>query len=150
MPLGTCLPNLEESLYGSLLSTLLQKSECASSFSKTRSLQYFFRFVKAVSFRYITDAITKDEALALLKKNEPTKKAREAEVKEKGYPAYTTSVGWLGYTDEKVRRLTLSSLEQGFNHFKVSSAHPVVLLSSRSMVSSRSERIRKMICEEVC
>lgn len=76
--------------------------------------------MKAVSFRYITDAITKEEALALLKKNEPTKKAREAEVKEKGYPAYTTSVGWLGYTDEKVRRLTLSSLEQGFNHFKVS------------------------------
>lgn len=76
-------------------------------------------FVKAASFRYITDAITKDEALALLKAKESTKKEREAKVKEVGYPAYTTSVGWLGYSDEKVRRLTLSSLEQGFNHFKL-------------------------------
>jgi L-fuconate dehydratase len=77
------------------------------------------RFVKATSFRYITDALTKQEALEILKKNESTKQARIAEVREKGYPAYTTSVGWLGYTDEKVRRLTLDSLQQGFNHFKV-------------------------------
>lgn len=54
------------------------------------------RFVKATSFRYITDAITKEEALALLKKNEPTKQSRLEEVKKRGYPAYTTSVGWLG------------------------------------------------------
>ena len=92
------------------------------------------RFVKATSFRYITDAITKEEALELLKRNEAGKKAREEEVIKRGYPAYTTSVGWLGkpiqvlsmseltvgYTDEKVRRLTLESLNQGFNHFKVS------------------------------
>ncbi|KAK1924728.1 putative mandelate racemase/muconate lactonizing enzyme [Papiliotrema laurentii] len=76
-------------------------------------------FVKATSFRYITDAITKEEALALLKEKEATKKAREEEVIKRGYPAYTTSVGWLGYTDEKVRRLTLESLNQGFNHFKL-------------------------------
>lgn len=54
------------------------------------------RFVKATSFRYITDAITKEEALALLKEKEATKKAREEEVIKRGYPAYTTSVGWLG------------------------------------------------------
>lgn len=53
-------------------------------------------FVSTVSFKYITDAITKEEALALLKKNEAGKKAREEEVIKRGYPAYTTSVGWLG------------------------------------------------------
>jgi L-fuconate dehydratase len=58
-------------------------------------------FVRATTFRYITDAITKEEALALLKKMEPTKKQREAEVLKRGYPAYTTSAGWLGYSDEK-------------------------------------------------
>jgi len=54
------------------------------------------RYVKAMSWRYISDAITKDEALAMLKAKEATKKEREAEVKKRGYPAYTTSVGWLG------------------------------------------------------
>jgi len=52
--------------------------------------------VKAVSWRYISDALTKDEALAMLKKNEAGKQARIEEVKKRGYPAYTTSVGWLG------------------------------------------------------
>ena len=54
------------------------------------------RYVKAMSWRYISDAITRDEALAMLKAKEATKKEREAEVKKRGYPAYTTSVGWLG------------------------------------------------------
>lgn len=55
----------------------------------------------------------------MLKAKESGKAAREAEVKKRGYPAYTTSVGWLGYSDEKVRRLTKESLAQGFNHFKL-------------------------------
>ncbi|BEI86576.1 hypothetical protein CcaverHIS002_0608630 [Cutaneotrichosporon cavernicola] len=76
-------------------------------------------FVKSTCFRYITDAITKDEALALLKKQEAGKAAREKEVIERGYPAYTTSVGWLGYDDAKVERLTKEALAQGFNHFKL-------------------------------
>ncbi|OWZ61029.1 hypothetical protein AYX15_06747, partial [Cryptococcus neoformans] len=76
-------------------------------------------FVKATSFRYITDALTPAEALEILKSKESGKAAREAEVKKRGYPAYTTSVGWLGYSDEKVRRLTKESLAQGFNHFKL-------------------------------
>ena len=61
-----------------------------------RYAAYRRRFVKAVSWRYITDALTPAEALALLKKNEAGKKAREEEVMRRGYPAYTTSVGWLG------------------------------------------------------
>ncbi|GHJ90170.1 hypothetical protein NliqN6_6572 [Naganishia liquefaciens] len=76
-------------------------------------------FVNATTFRYITDAINQEEALALLKKLEPTKQAREKEVIERGYPSYTTSVGWLGYSDEKIARLTKESLNAGFNHFKL-------------------------------
>lgn len=76
-------------------------------------------FVRATSFRYITDAITRDEALALLRAKEAGKAAREAEVLERGYPAYTTSVGWLGYSDDKVERLTKDALAQGFSHFKL-------------------------------
>jgi L-fuconate dehydratase len=78
-----------------------------------------FPIVRRQCFRYITDAITPDEALALLKAKEAGKAEREKSVIETGYPAYTTSVGWLGYDDEKVRRLTRESLAQGFNHFKL-------------------------------
>jgi L-fuconate dehydratase len=53
-------------------------------------------FIRCIDFRYITDALTPEQALEILKKNEPTKAAREAEMLEKGYPAYTTSAGWLG------------------------------------------------------
>ena len=80
-------------------------------------------FVQATCFRYITDAITKEEALALLKAKEAGKEEREESVLKTGYPAYTTAVGWLGYSDEKVERLTRESLAAGFNHFKVSSRY---------------------------
>lgn len=68
---------------------------------------------------YITDAITKEEALAMLKSRAASKAEREQRVRETGYPAYVTSAGWLGYDDEKVKRLTLEALNAGFNHFKV-------------------------------
>jgi hypothetical protein len=54
------------------------------------------RMVKAAAFRYITDALTPEEALAMLKEKEAGKKQREEEVTRRGYPAYTTSAGWLG------------------------------------------------------
>ncbi|KAI9452582.1 enolase C-terminal domain-like protein [Russula earlei] len=75
--------------------------------------------VKSATFRYITDAITPDEALAILKAKEATKKEREAIVRSQGYPAYVTSVGWLGYSDEKIARLTRDAIRAGFNHFKM-------------------------------
>ncbi|EIW78694.1 enolase C-terminal domain-like protein [Coniophora puteana RWD-64-598 SS2] len=75
--------------------------------------------VSATAFRYITDALTKEEALAMLKAKEATKAAREAHVREVGYPAYVTSAGWLGYSDEKVARLTKEAVAAGFNHFKM-------------------------------
>ena len=55
----------------------------------------------------------------MLTKQATTKAVRKEEVKRVGYPAYVTSAGWLGYDDDKVRRLTLEALHQGFNHFKM-------------------------------
>ncbi|TFK46785.1 enolase C-terminal domain-like protein [Heliocybe sulcata] len=75
--------------------------------------------VRSAAWRYISDAITKEEALAMLKAKEASKKEREAHVREVGYPAYVTSAGWLGYSDEKVARLTKEAVQQGFNHFKM-------------------------------
>ncbi|KAJ2961506.1 hypothetical protein NQZ79_g3247 [Umbelopsis isabellina] len=75
-------------------------------------------FVRCIDFRYITDALTPEQALEILKKNESTKGEREAEMLEKGYPAYTTSAGWLGYSDEKCRRLCREAKAQGFTIFK--------------------------------
>jgi L-fuconate dehydratase len=75
--------------------------------------------VRCVDFRYITDAITPDEALALLKANAASKAQREAEMRERGYQAYTTSSGWLGYSDEKIRRLCREALAEGWTHFKI-------------------------------
>lgn len=75
--------------------------------------------VRCVDFRYITDAITPDEALTLLRKNAPTKAKREAELRKIGYPAYTTSAGWLGYSDDKIRQLCRQALAEGWNDFKI-------------------------------
>ncbi|SFC44571.1 L-fuconate dehydratase [Flagellimonas taeanensis] len=75
--------------------------------------------VSCVDFTYITDAITPDEALDLLKKIEATKQERIDHLMVHGYPAYTTSAGWLGYSDEKVRRLCREAKEEGFKHLKM-------------------------------
>jgi L-fuconate dehydratase len=75
--------------------------------------------VNAIDFMWITDALTPEEALAILEKNAPTKAAREAEMRERGFPAYTTSTGWLGYPDEKVKRLCREALAQGWTFFKM-------------------------------
>jgi L-fuconate dehydratase len=77
------------------------------------------RIVSLVDFHYITDALTPDEALALLKRQAPTRGAREAEMRRDGYPAYTTSAGWLGYGDDKIRRLCREGLAAGWTHFKI-------------------------------
>jgi L-fuconate dehydratase len=76
------------------------------------------QFVSLVDFRYITDAITPDEAIDLLGALEPTKAARIAELRRDGYPAYVTSVGWLGYPEDKVRALCREALADGWRSFK--------------------------------
>jgi len=75
--------------------------------------------VRCIDFRYITDAITPDEALANLKRLEPTKRQREEEMRRDGFPAYTTSAGWLGYSDEKIRALCREAVNQGWTHVKI-------------------------------
>ncbi|MSU61429.1 MAG: L-fuconate dehydratase [Pedosphaera sp.] len=77
------------------------------------------QLVACVDFRYITDAITPDEARDLLQRLEPSKAAREAEMRARGYPAYTTSAGWLGYSDEKLRRLCREAIAEGWGHLKI-------------------------------
>src|SRR5207249_7415050 len=69
--------------------------------------------------RYISDALTPEEALALLERMAPTRASREAEVLRSGYPAYTTSAGWLGYSDEKVRALSRQAVAAGWTHVKI-------------------------------
>jgi L-fuconate dehydratase len=77
------------------------------------------QLVACVDFRYITDAITPEEALEILRRNAPTRAQREAEMLRDGYPAYTTSAGWLGYPDDKIRRLCREGVEAGWSHFKI-------------------------------
>lgn len=72
-----------------------------------------------VDFRYLTDALTPEEALAILKKAEAGKAERIATLEAEGYPCYTTSAGWLGYDDEKLRRLCQEAVDQGFTHIKM-------------------------------
>ena len=77
-------------------------------------------FVKCIDFRYITDAITPEEAVALLKEQEPGKKSRMEEAeKSRAVPAYTTSAGWLGYGEDKMKSLLNETLKQGYRHFKL-------------------------------
>ncbi|KAI9360564.1 enolase C-terminal domain-like protein [Pilaira anomala] len=75
-------------------------------------------FVQCVDFKYITDVITPEEAIVMLREKEATKADREAEMLRDGFPSYTTSAGWLGYSDDKVRRLIREAKEQGFTYFK--------------------------------
>ena len=75
--------------------------------------------VGCIDFQYITDALTPDEALTILKDKESTRCDRIEKIQQVGYPAYTSSVGWLGYSDEKLRSLCRDSLAQGWRNFKI-------------------------------
>lgn len=76
-------------------------------------------FVACVDFKYITDVITPGEAVEILRKNESTKKERITYLEENGYPAYTTSAGWLGYSDQKIRKLCREAIDAGWKHIKM-------------------------------
>jgi L-fuconate dehydratase len=75
--------------------------------------------VACIDFQYITDALTRDEAIEILDRQHGTRHEREAILLRDGYPAYTTSAGWMGYSDDKVRLLCREALAEGFTHFKV-------------------------------
>jgi L-fuconate dehydratase len=75
--------------------------------------------VRCIDFRYITDALTPDEALSILRANFATRGDRIAEMESNGFPAYTTSAGWLGYTDDQLRQLCRDAIAEGWTHFKI-------------------------------
>jgi L-fuconate dehydratase len=75
--------------------------------------------VRAIDFRYLTDAITPEEALELLTRRAEGKDERIAQLRDRGYPCYTTSAGWLGYSDDKLRRLVQEAVDEGFTHVKL-------------------------------
>ncbi|MGW5465006.1 enolase C-terminal domain-like protein [Streptomyces sp. NPDC003996] len=77
------------------------------------------QLVDLVDWRYLKDALTPDAALELLESRAPGRAGREAYVREHGYPAYTTSAGWLGYDDAKLARLCEAAVAQGWNAVKL-------------------------------
>ncbi len=77
------------------------------------------QIVDSIDFHHITDALTRDEAVAILAENEATKPQREQELLEIGLPAYTSSAGWMGYSDDYRRELCRKYLAEGFTSFKM-------------------------------
>jgi L-fuconate dehydratase len=77
------------------------------------------QFVRCIDFRYLTDALTEDEALDILRRAEGGKAERIDYLVKHGYPAYTTSPGWLGYSDEKLVRLAKRAVADGFRTIKI-------------------------------
>lgn len=75
--------------------------------------------VRCVDFSYITDVIKPEEAIEMLKEKESGKQKRIQYLLDNGYPGYTTSAGWLGYTDEKIRRLCREAVQEGWTHVKM-------------------------------
>ncbi|OGT50368.1 MAG: fuconate dehydratase [Gammaproteobacteria bacterium RIFCSPHIGHO2_12_FULL_38_11] len=75
--------------------------------------------LRCLDFTYLTDVLTKEEALQMLQAKAPLKAKRRQEMLDHGYPAYTTSAGWLGYSDEKLRRLCQEAIDDGWNHIKL-------------------------------
>lgn len=75
--------------------------------------------VSQIDFRYIADALTPDDALALLRSGREGAAERESALRERGFPGYTTSPGWLGYSDEKLGKLARQAVADGFRQIKL-------------------------------
>ncbi|WP_336760612.1 L-fuconate dehydratase [Asaia sp. VD9] len=77
------------------------------------------QLLSTIDFRYLTDVVTRQEALALLQQRARGKEARRTTLMQGGYPCYTTSAGWLGYDDERLRTLCQQAMAEGFSHIKL-------------------------------
>lgn len=77
------------------------------------------QFASCVDFRYLTDALTKGQAVELLDRFSATRRHRIEELQAVGYPSYTTSAGWLGYSDEALREKCTDLKNRGWSHFKI-------------------------------
>ena len=76
------------------------------------------RLVRCLDFSFVGDALSPGEALAILRRQRSGSARREAQMREQGYPGYTTSAGWLGYSQDKIRRLCRDAVAEGWTHFK--------------------------------
>ena len=76
------------------------------------------QLVRCLDFSYVTDVLTPEEAIALLRRQAPGKAQREAQMLHEGYPGYTTAPGWLGYSEEKMRKLAREAVADGWTHIK--------------------------------
>jgi L-fuconate dehydratase len=77
------------------------------------------QLVACIDFRYIEDALTPQEATDLLRRQLPGRAKREQEMLRDGFPAYTTSAGWIGYSDEKITKLAREAIAEGFTQLKL-------------------------------
>lgn len=75
--------------------------------------------VDVADLTYLSDALTRDEALDILRAGVPHREERIRHLEETGYPCYTTSAGWLGYSDDKLRRLAAEAVDSGYTHIKL-------------------------------
>jgi L-fuconate dehydratase len=83
------------------------------------------QILSAIEFRYIDDALSREEARAILEQGATGRQERIDQLLREGYPAYTTSVGWFGFSDEKIRLLSRKALAEGWTHFKLKvGGHP--------------------------
>ncbi|CAH1773130.1 unnamed protein product [Owenia fusiformis] len=76
------------------------------------------KIISLIDFRYIEDALSKEEALEILRNNQAGKAEREKEIRTNGYPAYTTSAGWLGYSNDEIKQRLATAKANGFSRFK--------------------------------
>ena len=77
------------------------------------------QFVDCLDYRHVTDILTREEALAIVTANAANKATRIRSLEKSGFPAYTTSAGWLGYGDDKLKRLCMRAVKDGFRHIKI-------------------------------
>ncbi|WP_406027636.1 L-fuconate dehydratase [Nocardioides sp. NBC_00850] len=75
--------------------------------------------VDVADLTYLSDALTREEALDILRAGVPHREERIRHLEETGYPCYTTSAGWLGYSDDKLRRLAAEAVDSGYTHIKL-------------------------------
>ncbi|GAA1120664.1 L-fuconate dehydratase [Kribbella jejuensis] len=75
--------------------------------------------VDAADLRYLTDVLTREQAITLLAGRVSGRKQRIQELQTTGYPCYTTSAGWLGYSDDKLRALCEEAVAEGYKHVKL-------------------------------
>jgi L-galactonate dehydratase len=113
-------------------------------------------FVRCIDFRYITDAITPEEAISMLKAEEGGKAKRiEDAENNRAVPAYTTSAGWLGYGEEKMKGLLEETLAKGYRHFKLKVGSSVEadkkrLSIARSVIGYDKGNVLMVDANQVC